>query len=120
MKLKDLLEKINDVPLNESLTKRIEARYKTKLSDEIKKIVSLSQETVFYEDRVLLRGLSNLEILNATEDLSVDFVGKSLLPLFDVGDNDFISYDFSENCWYMFNIVDEVKFKKASSIFSYL
>jgi hydrogenase maturation factor HypE len=120
MKLREALEKISDVLVNDDFVSDIENLYEESLSDELKKIVSLNRETEFYDDRDLLRALSNTEVLNATEDLSVDFVGISLLPLFDVGDNDFVCFDFNEKCWYLFNIVDEVKFKKSASIVDYL
>jgi hypothetical protein len=95
--------------------------YKVQLPEAVKRVVSIiGSNTLFYEDKDILRSLSESEVLNATKDLSVDFVGKSLLPLFDIGDNDFIVYDLSEKCWYLFDIVDEVKFKKSEDISGYL
>ena len=112
MNLKELISKTVEATINQDTIDAIERRYKFRLSDELKRIISLNQEAVFYDDRDILRGLSNAETLNATEDLEVDFVGKSILPLFDIGDNDFIVFDFSDDCWYLFNIVDEVSLRK--------
>ena len=60
------------------------------------------------------------EIINATADLEVDFVAHALLPIFDIGDNDFVVFDFSENCWCLFNIVDEIKFRKTKDLINVL
>jgi len=120
MKLKEQLEKINDVQINEAFVNQVEGLYNKKIPDDVKKIISISSETVFYDDRPLLRGLSNSEIINAKDDLDVDFVSMLLLPIFDLGDNDFVTFDFSDNSWFLFNIVEEVKFKKAACISMYL
>jgi hypothetical protein len=120
MKLNETLKQLSQVDINENSVNKIENAYKVKLSEELKKIVSLHGETIFYDDFSLLRGLSVKEILDASNDMSVDFIGKNLLPLFDVGDNDYFVFDFAEKCWYKFNIVDEVKFSKAETIDKYL
>jgi hypothetical protein len=114
-------ERPSDEPIRESLTDQLEAMYKVQLPEVVRRVVSLIEsKAVFYDDRDILRSLSDCEILTASEDLSMDFVGKSLLPLFDIGDNDFIVFDLSENCWYLFNIADEVKFKRSEDILLYL
>jgi len=120
MRLSEILKKLSEVTTDEAFVQSIESVYNARLSDEVKKIISLNQDAIFYEDKEIMRSLSNSEILNASEDLQVDFLGKSLLPVFDIGDNDFIIFDLSEDCWYLFNIVDEVKFKKAKSLSVYL
>ena len=120
MKLREILMRPSEVTADEAFVQNIESLYNASLSDEVKKIISLSQDVTFYEDKEIMRSLSNFEILNASDILQVDFIDKSLLPIFDIGDNDFIVFDLSENCWYLFNIVDEVKFKKAMSFSIYL
>ena len=50
---------------------------------------TLKNQNKIYENARLL---SLEEILNAPEELSVDFVSHGLLPVFDVFDNDFICY----------------------------
>jgi hypothetical protein len=120
MKFIETLKQLSQISINEKAVSKIENAYKTKLSEEVKKIISMHGETVFYDDFSLFRGLSVEEILDATDDMSVDFINKKLLPLFDVGDNDYIVFDFCEKCWYKFNIADEVKFSKADKIDKYL
>lgn len=73
----------------------------------------LKNQNKTYENARLL---SLEEILNAPEELSVDFVSHGLLPVFDAFDNDFICYQVKNGKWCMFNIVDEVSFKKDSTL----
>jgi len=120
MKLKETLNKLVNVIINEDFVKRVEAMYSREIPDEIKRIVSINKDTVFYDDFPLLRGLSHSEIFDSSHDMSVDFIHKGIIPLFDVGDNDYIVYDVLEKRWYTFNIVNEVKFNKASSLIEYL
>jgi hypothetical protein len=83
-------------------------------------MISINKNTVFYEEFPLLRGLSHKEIENASVDMSVDFVSKGILPLFDVGDNDYIAFNFVKNKWCKYNIADESEFSNVSSIFEYI
>lgn len=120
MNLKDTLSKISALPIDSSFVSKVEDLYKTSIPEDVKRMLSISKDAVFYDDASLLRGLSNEEILNASSDMAVDFSDKHILPVFDVGDNDYIVYDFEEKCWYKFNIVDEIKFSKANSLSEYL
>jgi len=116
MNLKKILSNLNDIVINGNFVQDVERLYKAELPESVKKILSLNRETNFYEDKPLLRGLSQSEILNADDDLSVGFQGMRLLPMFDIGDNDFIVYSVSENRWCQFNIVDEIAFKDAEEL----
>lgn len=62
------------------------------------------------------RLLSYDEILNAEEELQVEFGKQGILPLIDRGENDFISYGTKDGTWFVFNIVDEIKFKEKESL----
>jgi hypothetical protein len=92
--------------------------YRTDFPKEVKQIVSLSKDTVFYSDLPILRGLSHKEIINVSDDMSVNFIEKRILPLFDIGDNDYIIYDIHEKTYYKFNITDEVKFDRSNNIYT--
>ncbi|MCL1994014.1 MAG: hypothetical protein FWG66_13800 [Spirochaetes bacterium] len=120
MELKELLKGLSQVQIDNLIVDKIENLYKTELPDDLKKIISLSKETTFYDDRDLLRGLSSDEILNASDNLELDFVALKLLPLFDIGDNNFIVYNFEKNCWSLFNIVDETLFNESSDLLKYI
>jgi hypothetical protein len=120
MKLADVIKSLDQVQINKAFIDALEKFYGASFPDEVKRAASISSETVFYDDLPILRGLSNDEVMNASAELSVDFAYNHLLPLFDTGDNDYIVFDTKEKCWYLFNIVDETKFKKASKLSHYL
>lgn len=93
----------------------IEDLYETKLPELVQKIVSnIDGNPIFLNDEI--RILSITEIINAESDLHVDFKKKGIIPLFDCGNNDFITYHFKDKIWSKFNIIDEVSFKKKSNI----
>lgn len=71
-----------------------------------------SQEKEYENARLL----SLEEILNSNEDLQVDFTSLGLIPIFDIFDNDYICYQVKNGSWCIFNIVDEVSFKKDSTL----
>ena len=116
MNFRKIFANIYEMPIDEALVEQVQKNYEMELPQVVKHILSLHHEVSFYDDIPLLRGLSFHEILTANEDLKVDFIAQSLLPVFDIGDNDFVVYDFSEQVWCLFNIVDEVKFRKSSDI----
>jgi hypothetical protein len=120
VKLKEVVTKTNQSQSDSDFTNKVEKLYKVSLTDEVKKILSMDREVIFFDDLPILRKLSMDEVLNATQELSVDFIGKHLLPLLDIGDNDYIVFDVAESFWYKFNIVDEIKFSKAGTLQEYL
>ena len=120
MKLKNKLSDLSNVTVDNSFVSNLEKEYASSLPDKVKLIVSINEETVFYEDFPLLRSLSHAEITDASSDMAVDFIGKKILPLFDMGDNDYIVYDITEKVWCMFNIVDDVKFGSCKELIDLL
>jgi len=120
MNLKDALKELDKVQVDDSLISEIETLYEIELSDELKKIISLNKEGIFYDDMELLRGLSSDEILNASDDLSVEFVEIDLLPLFDTGNDNFIVYNFEKKCWSRYNIAEEFEFDEAANLLEYI
>ena len=56
------------------------------------------------------------EIINASEDLKVDFVTNKMIPLVDCGENDFIVYHFDTKKWSMYNIIDNCAFMERESL----
>jgi hypothetical protein len=119
MKLKDALSNLSDITIDNDFVLRLEKMYDTTLPEDIKRVISINKDTMPYDDFSLLRGLSHAEIEEASGDMAVDFIENGLLPVFDVGDNDYIVFDIREKVWYRYNIVDEVKFCKVFSLLEY-
>lgn len=111
-----ILQLINE-SADKDVIKEIEAKYGMKLPMIVQKIVSYSHESIFFENGG--RTLSTNEVLEASEDLHVDFSALKILPLFDTGDNDFIVYCIESDSWAKFNIIDECFFKQKKSLEEY-
>lgn len=75
--------------------------------------VDIIQNNITYWDVIKL---DNSLILNADEELQVNFNKYGLIPVFDAYDNDYICYQIKNAKWCMFNIVDEIAFKKDSTL----
>ncbi|MCM1167367.1 MAG: hypothetical protein NC299_16195 [Lachnospiraceae bacterium] len=114
MKRSEYLTAAAECELNESVIKRVEDKYKCRLPDIVKHIISFSQESIFFDDGY--RCLSLDEIVDAEIDLHVDFLERQIIPLFDCGENDFIVYNFASLSWSKFNIVDDCTFKTRKYI----
>jgi hypothetical protein len=120
MNLNDRIQELSKVKIDTAFVAELEKAYGVSLPDEVKRLVSLSKEAAFYDDFLLLRGLSQAEITDASSDMAVDFLGEKLLPIFDVGDNDYIVYDIANGEWCRFNIADEIRFSSGKSLFDML
>lgn len=115
MNKNDFIQELQNQKIDDRKVKQIEDLYKCNISDEVKQIVSNCDETIFFDDDDS-RVLSFDEILDAEEDLHVEFIKKKMLPLFDCLDNDFIVYKTDTHTWTRFNIVDEIDFDEADSL----
>ena len=62
------------------------------------------------------RVLSLSEILDANNDMQVDFISLKLIPIIDCFDNDIICYDLNYKNWTMFNIAENIKFNSKKSL----
>lgn len=107
----EFLDKLKVIDFNDEKIKNIETIYGYKLNNVLRKIVSLSSEPLFLDD---VRMLSYGEICNADEEYNVLFFEKKIMPVAECGDNDFVVFNFTDEAWYKFNIIDECMFKKKS------
>ena len=114
MNIHDFLGAVEEQSVNALFADELAKTYNAELTEYIKKLLSSSAESIFFENDDILRLLSHNEILNASDELSVDFTGLRLIPIFDTGDNDYIVFDIGNDKWCKFNIVDSVKFKQKS------
>ena len=119
MNIYEFFDQIDGQSINLQFIEQIEQLYEVELSDSIKKTLSVKPEGEFIESDDILRLLSHEEILDASQDLSVDFIKMKLIPILDTGDNDYIVFDLEGGFWYKFNIVDAVKYKQRQSLTEY-
>lgn len=90
-----------------------EIKKKYKVADVSKEFEKILNDNANYSHLIKL---GNSSILDAIEDLQVNFIDYGLIPVFDAYDNDYICYQIENGKWCMFNIVDEVSFKKDSTL----
>lgn len=114
MRQKEYLTELEGISIDNKAVDRVESVYGCTLPTVIKQIVSYSKESIFFDNG--FRILSFAEILDAQADLHVDFKALKLVPIVDCGENDFIVYHTSDNSWSKLNIVDEIIFKKRTSL----
>lgn len=114
MTKKDYIDSIKKCAISDKVVQQVAAVYTDNLPSEIKQMLSYDQNSIFFEDEY--RTLSLSEVLEAEQDLHVNFVALRMIPLVDCGDNDFIIYDFETMMWAKFNIVDECRFKQRESL----
>ena len=114
----DYIKELEEFKIDSKKVEIIEKKYKAPLSDTVKKIVSNSEDSVFFDDDY--RILSFDEIVDAENDLHVGFAEKGIIPIVDCGENDFIVYHFHDDFWSKFNIIDETVSKKQETLEDFL
>ena len=103
--------------VNSSALAKIEAKYGAVANDEAKRVLaSVKGSAVFFDDDGFYKLLSLDEIIDASDDMNVDFVAIGIIPIIDAGENDYISFDKNENAFCRFNIAEEFKYAKRNSI----
>jgi len=120
MKLRDALAKLDKVEIDKTIISKIETLYKTKFSSELVKVISLNKDGVSYDDKSVFNGLSANAILNAYNDLYIDFVSLNLVPLFDIGDSEYIVYDLKKRRYALYDISDDDEYKEESDLLKYV
>ena len=90
MNYKDFLATIRYNAENANKVKQIEQLYSAIIPDAVACIISNLDKTVFLDSESFVRLLDYQEVLDAEADLNVEFVSKGIIPLFDLGDNDYL------------------------------
>lgn len=116
MDREEFLSSLNKTAISTENVDKIKQIYGCTPSVELKKILSFDNNGIFFDGGSFCRLLSLDEIINATRELHVDFVKHGFVPLFDIEDNNFIVWDFANNCWKKFNIVDETPYGTRKSL----
>lgn len=118
MTVQEYIKYVSSKETDKNKVMSIERIYKAVLPEKVQLIISNNDETVFFDNGI--RILSFSEVVNAEEELHVDFKKYGIIPLFDCKDNDFIVYHYNEDIWSKFNIIDEVSFKNKDDFIELL
>jgi lambda repressor-like predicted transcriptional regulator len=120
MRLRDALVKLDKIEIDKESINEIETFYKTTLPTGVKKVISLNKDGVSYDDKSVFNGLSVNAILNAYNDLYVDFVSMQLLPLFNIGDSEYIVYNLKKRCYAIYDISDDDEYSEETDLLKYV
>lgn len=114
MDKKEYFAKLELVSIDDKKMKTISELYSANLPEVLQKIISYAKDPIFFDDGI--RILSYDEMIDAEEDLHIDFKRKGIIPVADCGENDFIVYHYNDSLWSKYNIIDESVFKKRRTI----
>jgi len=120
MRLRDALAELDKVEIDKASVSEIEALYKTSLPNEVKKVISLNKDGVSYDDKSTFNGLSTNAILNAYNDLYIDFAALQYVPLFDIGDSEYIVYNLKNKCYAIYDISDDDEYSEKTNLLEYV
>jgi len=120
MKLRDALTGLDNVEIDRAIISDIETLYKTKFPGELQRVISLNKDGVSYDEKSVFNGLSSNAILNAYDDLYIDFVGLNLVPLFDIGDNEYIVYNLKKKCYALYDISEDDEHSEERDLLKYV
>lgn len=109
----EYMNQVKGLEINREKAAEVEKVYHTEFPLFVQAIISNVNQPVFLED---CRVLAYSEIINAKEDLKVDFAAKKIIPLIDCGENDFIVYHFDTKKWSMYNIIENCSFREKESL----
>lgn len=110
----EYLSNIENCPINKDRISCMMKIYNVEFSDTLARIISYADSADFIDDE--RRVLTFEEIVDAGEQLGVDFVSLGMIPIIDAYDNDYIVYVFGEAVWAKFNTIDQVTFKKKNTL----
>ena len=101
---------------NDSLVAAIERKYSVPIPERIAKILSVMPQGGFLSENDLCRVMSSSEIISATENLHTNFVGKKLIPIFDLSDNLFVVFDSNSQGFGRFSLNDELMYRRSDEL----
>lgn len=99
--------------------RQIEQLYSAEIPSDVACIISNLNKTIFLDSDSFLRVLDYQEILDAEKDLNTEFVSRGIIPVIDLGENDYLSYDLSKCKWFKYNIVDDIGFAYKETLAEY-
>ena len=117
MSIDEFLKNAEKTAINSENVKKVEEIYSTSLDDFLSKVVSMNSESIFIENAG--RRLSFYEILNSDDEYGTEFVSEHIIPIFDLGDNDFLGFNYKENKWEIYNIVDKCVFDTKDNLLEF-
>ena len=92
------------VEINDDVVYRVEEAYGVELPKSVKNILSVAPEGLsFISAFDDFRLMSTQEIINAPQTLNVDFNAIKSIPIFDLGNNIYVVYQYMLDRWGKYN-----------------
>ncbi len=113
MNRKEFLDSLNDVSISADVKGKMSIVYSDVPEIILKILTKYPAPELFDENES--RTLSLNEALHAEEDNGVPFKSRNIIPIADLGDNDYIVYAGSQRMWCMYNILDETMFNEEET-----
>ena len=114
MTRKEFLESLYSIEVNSNLEKKLLSKYKMDIPEIILKTLSKYPVPELFDENES-RTISVEEVMNAEEDNGVPFASVFIIPIVELGDNDFIVFDGNNHNWCIYNILDEITFDKTDT-----
>lgn len=114
MTREEFISELKNIEPNQETAQRLNYVYQMVVPTEIVKILSFYDSPEFFDENES-RTLYLKEVINAEEENDVPFKSAKLVPIVDLGDNDFIVYDGNKKIWCVYNIIDEILFSEGQS-----
>ena len=114
MTRKDFVESLNSIVPKPEVAQRMNFIYQCEVPIEIIKILSFYDSPEFFDENES-RTLYLEEVAEAEEKNDVPFKSEKLVPVVDLGNNDFIVYNANKKTWGIYNILDMIIFKETDS-----
>lgn len=114
MNREELISLIQHGPQKKEVRTALEEVYHYDIPEEIIRILSSCAAPELFDENES-RTLSIKEVINAEEDLQVPFRSEGMIPIVDLGDNDYIVYCFKDCSWRIYNVLDQSLFKETEN-----
>jgi hypothetical protein len=113
MTVAECIKQIAATEPSNKIASKLNKTYGEDMPKVVVQMVTVFEKGGFVDD---YRFLSLSEIVHAEADLHVPFKKLQIIPLVDGGDNDFIAYNFAEDVWMRYNVVEEIGFGKKKKL----
>lgn len=114
MNKKEYLSAVNSATIMQDRIEAISKIYGVEINNTVAGVISLADQIDFFDEE--RRALSYAEIFNPVRNLKIDFVKLQAIPLIDAYDNTYIVYMIQDEKWGKFNSIDNVFFKRRSTL----
>lgn len=109
----EYLKKVRDTTPKDEVIVSIKAKYGENVPVLVYSILSVSPTPELFDENES-RTLSLKEVLNAEKVFGISFDDGDIIPVVELGGDDYIAFSRSLSKWCIYNIVDEMVFDESN------